>query len=129
MRSKEAINIEKLPKWAQDHIRELERERATAIRELNEYCDSQTPAAFFISELVSTGEERGPSAKTHYIQGHQMTVEWEGVRLQIYLRKDSTQAPDGISLQWEDIARHGKHVAFIPVSYQMAHIVSKDRMR
>ena len=37
----------KLPAWAQEHIKELERERDIAIRALNDYVDNQTESAIF----------------------------------------------------------------------------------
>lgn len=107
----------------------MQRQRDTAVRALNEYCDSQTPAPFYIDELECTGEERGPSCKRRYIQGHQMVVEWEGVRLEISLQKNSNFGPDGISLSWDAPNRTGDHIAFIPRSFQKAELVAKEKMR
>ena len=39
--------IEKLSKWAQEHIRTLKYERDTAVRALNNYVDGQTESPFY----------------------------------------------------------------------------------
>lgn len=63
-----AVDTAKLPKWAQEHIRKIEREREVAVRALNQYVDDQTPAAFYVDEPESTGEQVGPSFKKRYFQ-------------------------------------------------------------
>ena len=114
--------IVKLPKWAQDHIKELERERDTAIRALNEYVDGQTESPIFYDELVSTGEERGPSLKRVYIQSHDIEVIHNGVHLSLLLR-------DNIELRCEDVKRAMNFVAFVPTSLNAMSLVSKENMR
>lgn len=115
--------IKKLPKWAQEHINKIERERDVSIKALNEFTDSQTEAPFFYSEFVCTGEERGPSSKKKFIQTHQMEVEHAGVSLSITLR-------DGrIDVGWRAGNRFSnREAAFIPTSYMQARIVSKENM-
>jgi hypothetical protein len=83
--------IAKLPLWARDHITKIEREREVAVQALNEYCDTQTPAPFYCDEYESTGEDREPTSKRRYFQGHRITVEWLGVRLGVLLRKDNNK--------------------------------------
>ncbi len=118
--------IAKLPLWAQGHITKIERERETAVRALNEYCDTQTPAPFYCNEYESTGEDQGPTSKRRYFQGHRITVEWLGVRLEVILRKDNNGT--GIDLQWEDVNRSGTDVALIPRSYQQIYLVTRENM-
>lgn len=108
--------IEKLPKWAQEYIRDVERQRETAVLALNTYCDEQTPAPLHVEELECTGEERGPSFKTRYIQGRRIAATWQGVNLYIYL------ADDCIELKWEGQRRSLDECAFIPYSFQAARI-------
>lgn len=118
--------IAKLPKWAQEYIKDINRERDTAVKELNDYCDSQTPSPVYIDELVSTGEQQGPSSKTRYIQTPRVQFDWQGVSLTVLLRDDH------IDLQWNglDRGRYGtSECAFIPRSYQSANLVSKANMR
>ena len=116
--------IEKLPKWTQEYIRQIERERNTAIRALNEYCNTQTPSPFVIEEMESTGERTGPSLKTRYVQKHKISVIHGSVRLNVTLIDDTA-----IDLGWEDEHRGLREVAFIPNSFQQARLVAKENMR
>lgn len=114
--------IVKLPKWAQDHIKKLERERETAIRSLNEYVDAQTESPIFYDDLVLTGEEQGPSSKRVYIQSHGIEVIHNGVHLSLLLR-------DNIELRCENVKRVTSFVAFVPTSLNAMSLVSKENMR
>ncbi|HDY68749.1 MAG TPA: hypothetical protein ENH85_13290 [Candidatus Scalindua sp.] len=116
------MNVDKLPKWAQSYIKDIERERETAIRALNEYIDNQTKSSFYIDEMECTGEDQGPSVKRRYIQTHKITVVHEKVELNIMLRKRE------IDLNWGGLNHSCEDVAFIPSTYQSARLVSKDNM-
>jgi hypothetical protein len=118
----------KLPKWAQDYIKRIERERDVAIRQLNASLDSQTPSAFYFEGRVCTGEDSGPTLKRHYVQTHKITVAYQGVVLEVCTRANE----DGIDLQWnpgDSEREYSGDVAFIPSSRQQARLVSKDNMR
>ena len=116
------MNIDKLPKWAQEHIENIERERGVAVRALNKYVDGQTPSPISVMEMECTGEGGKPSFKTRYIQGHRISINHEGVELNIILR-------DGqIDLSWGGPSPL-TDVALIPSSYQQAGLVSKKFMR
>jgi hypothetical protein len=117
--------IAKLPIWAQDYIRKIEREREVAIRALNDYTDESTPSPFYVDEPESTGEQAGPSFKRRYIQTHKIAVEWKGVLLEIYLHQDENE----IDIGWSDLSRQLKHVAFVPVSFNRAQLIAKENMR
>lgn len=65
--------FDKLPKWAQERMRDLEGERQAAVRQLNEFVDSQTESRLWVDEMPCTGEERGPSYKKHFIQSRKVT--------------------------------------------------------
>jgi hypothetical protein len=118
-------DITKLPVWAQEHIKEITRERETAIRALNKYVDSQTKAPFYIQELECTGEQQGPSSKKRYIQTNQIEVEYAGVHLSVHLRDDAV-----IDLQWGTGGRlAADDVCFQPRSYQSAYLFTKENMR
>jgi hypothetical protein len=114
--------IAKLPVWAREHITNLARQRETAVRELNQWVDTQTVAPFYIDELVCTGEQASPSFKKRYIQTHKMEVEHLGVVLAIYLGRD------GIELSWSGPHRGGA-VGLIPQSHQRIELVAKEKMR
>ena len=96
--------IAKLPKWAQDHIENIERERFTAVRALNEYCDETTKSPFVIEDYVCTGESTGPSIKRRYVQAHWMKVEYGGVELRISANSHNERR--GIDLSWSS-PNHG----------------------
>ena len=115
-------DITKLPKWAQEHIKTVTREREEAIRTLNKYCDEQTPSAMYVDEMICTGEEQGPTFKKKYFQGHRIEIKHAEVHLSILLRDDR------IDMGWVGTS-HSNEVAFIPKSYMQADLVSRDNMR
>lgn len=119
--------IAKLPKWAQDHIKEITRERELSVRALNQYCDDSTPSPFEILDFVCTGEQAGPSAKARYIQAHSLRVKWRGVELRIDAN-DYGVSGKGIRLQWEPDG-YGKDCAMIPLSYNSVKLVCKEYMQ
>src|SRR5262249_53047522 len=95
--------LAKLPKWAQDHITKLERQREEAIRTLNQALDTQTESSFSVVATPCTGETTGPSFKRAYVQAHSIEVRWRGVELTVDAN-DYGQNGKGIRLQWS-----GKH--------------------
>jgi hypothetical protein len=123
------VKISKLPLWAQDHIKSLERERETAIRALNEYCDVQTPSPFYFDELESTGEEGGPTTKRRYFQGQNISIDWKGVHVDIYLRMEGPQGDSSIEISWDSAGHTGTEIAMIPKSFQRVALVAKENMR
>ncbi len=114
--------IEKLPKWAQEHIKDLNRQRDVAIRALNEYCDKQTESKFYIDESEFTGESVGPTSKRRYIQTRKIYIEHASVLLTVIIREGE------IDIGWSNINHHGD-VAFMPSSYMQARLVAKENMR
>lgn len=110
------MNLEKLPKWAQAHIRDIQRQRDTAVQKLIEYCDEQIESEFYIDDMVCDGERRGPSIRRRYIQTHAIDVEHLGVHLRILLR-------DGhIDVSWEHADRTLGDVVMQPSSFQAIRI-------
>jgi hypothetical protein len=76
----------KLPKWAQDHISDLQRQRDSAVREFNRYIDDQTPSPFSIMEMAHTGEHGGgPSFKRRYIQTNKVEIGHGDSRYEVIL--------------------------------------------
>lgn len=116
-------NVTKLPKWAQEYIATIKRERDTAVRSLNEWVDAQTPQPFFVDEMECLGEQRGPSIKRRYFEGTRVVAAWQGIRL------DVTLADDGIRLQWADTDRDSREVGLVPTAFQYVRLVSKENMR
>ena len=117
--------IAKLPKWAQERIHDLERERNESVKALNQHIDGQTPSPFYTDQAICTGEVPGAAFKrTYYQAGWHMNVVCAGVKLQIVLRDDR-----GIDLQWSAADCPSDEVAFIPASYQKAELVSREHLR
>ncbi len=115
------------PKWAQEEFRKMEQQRDITARQLNEYLDNKTESPFRSVDLVSTGEEAGPSYKTNYIQAHRMEVKHGGVHLDIILRDQridvSWGSDDGNS------TKGSREVCMSPYSYQAIHLIAKENMR
>jgi hypothetical protein len=60
--------IKKLPAWARDYIKDLDRERFLAVRSLNTFLDSKTPSSVYTQSYECTGETVGPSIKINFLQ-------------------------------------------------------------
>lgn len=92
MATKPDYDFTKLPKWTQEYIQNIERERDVAIRTLNEFQDSQTPTPYWTEEYTCLGEstphgDRGPTNKRHYVQAHRMTVKVGKSEVDFFLRE------------------------------------------
>jgi hypothetical protein len=68
----------KLPKWAQDHIKDLQRQRDEAVKTLNRSLDSQTKTAIWFEQHPCTGEQKGPSFKRSYVQSDRIAFAANG---------------------------------------------------
>lgn len=117
--------FDKLPKYAREHIRDIERERDVAIRALNECLDNQTESPIFITDLICTGEEQGPTFKTRYIQGHRITIRHAGIEADIVLRpQDVADSNKGaIDIQYQSMS-HKESAVLAPVSRNKIHLYS-----
>jgi len=116
--------LEKLPKWAQEYIKDLDRRMVVSERTLKEYTDTQTPAEFFIDDLVCIGEG-SPKFMRKFIQTNKMSVLRDGVRVDILLRHDEK----GIEIGWSDEQRGCREIAMIPTSFQKIKLVQKEDIR
>lgn len=116
--------LAKLPRWAQEHIHNLERRMDVAERTLMEFKDNQTPSGIFYKEYCCIGEG-SPETLTRFVQAESITVQAHGVRVHASIN-DSWKA---IVLQWEETNTINRDVAFIPSSYQQARLVNKIHMR
>lgn len=116
--------IAKLPKWAQEHIANLDRRMVLAERTLNEYKDAQTPSEFFFDDLLCIGGG-SPKHIRKYIQTHKITVVRDGVRVDVLLRLDEK----GIEIGWSDEDRGCREIAMIPTSFQKIKLVQKEHIR
>lgn len=118
----------KLPKWAQDHIETLQRQRDTAVDALRKWTDEQTPQPISVDELVCL-TSGGPTGLTRYIQGKRLKIEWKGVELEVHLKTDGNMSDDAIDLKWNALTRHSGHVAMVPTSFQSVSLIAKESMR
>lgn len=116
--------LSKLPKFAQEYIRSLRRERDVSVRAMNEWQDGQTVAPVYYQEYVSSNEEAtgGPSLKTVYVQTRKITMEHAGVEVELMIRGQQ------IDIRWGLAGDRGGDVAFIPSSYQAGRVVSRENM-
>lgn len=119
-------NISKLPKWAQDHIANIARQRDVAVRELSEYVDNQTPAKFFTESLVCLSDG-SPEFVKRYIQADTITVEFMGVRLRVDAHDHNKMHGKGIRIKWEPVARKCGDVAMIPYSSCSVRLISMEK--
>jgi hypothetical protein len=118
-----AEKIAKLPKWAQEHIADLERRQRNAETHYREYVDSQTPSHIFYEEYVNVGEKS--EHFTRFVQTDRITVKHDGVRLDILLRPEDK----GIELQWDDENRRCREIAMVPTSFQKIKLIRKEDIR
>lgn len=111
------MDIKKLPKWAQEHIADLQRQRDIVVRTLEQYHDDQTESPFFTDDMICDGVDgRRPSLRRRYIQAHCIEVSHCGVLLRILLRDKS------IDLSWGHDDRVIGDVMFQPSSFQAAKL-------
>jgi hypothetical protein len=82
--------LAKLPKWAQEHIHELKRDREVTLRSLHAFQDNQTKSLIWVDEHACTGEEPGTTLYRRYIQQHTITLEVGGVEVRLYHDLDNT---------------------------------------
>jgi len=75
-----AEQIAKLPKWAQERIRNLERALFISQRTMTEFCDSQTPSRVWYDELICDKVIGGPSSRRVYIQSNRVTFGRDALR-------------------------------------------------
>lgn len=122
--------IAKLPKWTQDYIAQIERQRDAAVETLNTFQDSQTESPIYFEDYVCTGEKSGPVNKRRYIQSRQLNIVYAGVECRVHLaREDDGQREYGIHVSWSGAKQLFSRVALIPHGFQSIAIVAKENMR
>lgn len=118
--------IAKLPRWAQEELKNSESRRFVAVRALNAYLDAQTESPFRYWDYIHTGEEgRAPSSKTKFIQTNKIECHWAGVELTVLIRPDRNE----IDIQWCAADGRVSEMAFIPKSFGSAVLKAKENMR
>lgn len=123
--------IEKLPKWAQILINDLERERDAAVEALNRSIDGQSKTPIYYDDMLCIGEQAGPSPKRFYVQSNRITIEHAGIECGIYLAPEGDgQRLFGIEIQFSNLNhRLGVCPALVPRSANTIQILTKENMR
>jgi hypothetical protein len=114
--------IERLPKWAQSHIRQLDRQRQDATTALKRFQDSDKPTR------VSYEQGRYLDGEfqffVRHLDTHQMQFICNGVSLVVRL-PDDDEAGRGIELSWGPEGSRGMgDLCFTPTAYQQARITN-----
>ena len=110
------MNITNLPKWAQKHIEDIQRQRDVAVQELNYYVDNQTPSQVWYDDYECT-EPGPPVMRRKYIQTNRITIGHVGVELDVLCRENH------IDIGWGIENTIGlSDVIFQPSSFQRARL-------
>ena len=114
--------IERLPKWAQAHIEQLDRQRRDAITALARFQDSDEPT--MISYQRNEHLDGDLQTLTRYLNTHQVQFTRDGVTLTVTLPYYDDNE-HGIKLSWGPEGSHGLgDMCFTPTSYQQARITN-----
>lgn len=118
MSNEEKIN--KLPRWAKEHIRHIEGERDEAKATLKKFLDDQTKSPFYTTEFGGFDQE----FKTRYVQGHTVNLNHAGVHLIVTARNlwSPTRDSDVISVRWASIHRFERSVICQPTGFQQIEL-------
>ena len=108
----------KLPKWAQEHIEDLDQRAVIAERTLKEIRNNQTPSEFFV-------EGWDGKLERHYVKTHKISVEREGVHVDILLRLDNP----GVDVSFWSTNRLCREIAMVPTGFNQVRIMTKEQMR
>lgn len=110
--------LARLPKWAQQHMAALQRERDTAVKAFREYEDGQTPSKIWCERLTYL-DGSGPTLHRNYFQADSIEMEYAGVHLDVNLRN-----ADGIKLCWRPAGSSVTMgpICLIPESYQQVRL-------
>jgi hypothetical protein len=117
----------RLPKWAQEQIRDLTRQRDTAVRKLFEFEDNQTPSKVWSEDMLHVGSR--PTLVRHYFQANDVEIEHAGVHLMVRGLHDD-KSP--MHLSWRPAGEGGwsyADVALIPESYQQVRLVAMEKRK
>jgi hypothetical protein len=113
-------DLSKLPKYAQNYISLVERERDEAVEKARRLRDTQTKTEIWVDDYGADREHR-----REYVQGDIVIVAHAGVCLRVDASRER-----GIELSWSegDTPYGTGEVAFIPTSHQAARLTNIDQM-
>jgi hypothetical protein len=110
-------DIEKLPRWARDHIRTLQRGRDEAHARLERYHDRETPSPFYSIEW----EGDGTKFRRVYYQPHSVCCQSGGVKVELIPREDGVEVVFGGGEFGTGLA------ALAPQASNVLHVIPKPR--
>ncbi len=116
--------LAKLPKWAAEYIKEIERQRETAISALNEYTDNQTVSPLFADELECL-EAGSPRHIIRYFQGREIQAKFMGVHVRMYLCETRKR----IEIQYSREDDRTGDVCLQPSSHQSFSLIAPKCLR
>lgn len=120
--------ISKLPKWAQEHIKDLTRELIFEQDAKRRLLDQQQVSPFYVREW-----NNGKQPYKRYIcaQGRRIEVEHAGVKLGVFLAsEDDGQRPYGIELKYSAIGDAiGRGVAIVPSGFPTINLQAVANIR
>jgi hypothetical protein len=116
-------DITRLPRWAQNHIRDLEMRLDSAVRAMNQAYEQSPEKAPFIVHRNACVKAGGPVTLTQRVEGYSMEVAHAGIELNVMLRDDH------ISLQYHPPRKWIAHIALVPQSFQQVGLYTLDALR
>jgi len=126
---------QKLPKWAQEELERVRRERDAAINTLNKFVDEQDETPIWYEDAPLTGERRGTVTKRHYLDTSQVTVSWGKIDLDVLINSWDTNSWDTkmgtpkIRLSWSEAGTlSSDNIAMIPDSHNAVRLIHRDVM-
>lgn len=119
--------IEKLPKWAQNHISHLEMAAESADQMLKDRDNGQTQSNVYVPQHGWTNS--GNVFTQHYLQTSRVVFEFAGVKLDVYLRSDR-DGDESIDLTYSglDGKQYMGEVAFVPQAYNLVRLQAQAYM-
>ena len=114
--------IAKLPKWAQDHIENLSRQRKAAVAELDEFVAKHESGAVAV-RLMTSDNDGGPTQRQVRFDAHWLEIQHEGIKL------DITLAEGELRLAYADRGNRRDAVHFVPTSHQQFALRPIPEMR
>ena len=111
--------IVKLPKWAQEHIRDLERQRMAAVEALEDFTAKNDTGPVCCRLMVSDGASRGPSSRQVRFDARWVEIDHAGVHV------DLTLAEGEVRVAYTLSARAAGCVYLQPTSFQQFKLKSK----
>lgn len=112
--------IAKLPKWAQEYITQLERQRDAAVKVMRDSANGTTRSPFYFEDHACV-KPGGPEVVRHYIQAPWLKFDYGGLHVDFLLREHGEDKV--LDIQYGTSSRMvGNKVVFEPRSYQQFYL-------